>query len=179
MEEPGTWTATVAGGGELTQEIEQSLDQLCRFLHVTNIALGPKATDGPHTIAAIVNGEETVLCTLLRGLPGHRQHCMDALFDATVLFRNYGSSPVSISGYWAVSVEDEEEEEMLMLSDDEESEDSDDEVPMAVPIVSTHAYPERGRERGGRDLASSMAEAHDLAWRLHGPEWHVPSSDLL
>eukprot|EP00798_Chlamydomonas_sp_ICE-L_P006907 gene6907-30885_t len=119
-------------------EVEQTEDS-SEYYHITNVALGPKPAEGPHTIIVEADDEQTVIATLIKG---HcYQHGLDLVIDSTVKLVNTGKSPVHISGYLTISAADDYDEGddrgMQGMSDDDEDEDEDedsDEAPQGVPL---------------------------------------------
>lgn len=126
-------------------------------MHVTNVALGPDAKEGPHTLSIMVRGQEVVLATLDK--KNCCQHGLDFVLDDTVVFKNSGPTPLhgncfsllclphcaqdanglvlmrnAVCGYQTISEAPGDYSDDEMGEDDEESSDDDDEAPAAVPI---------------------------------------------
>ena len=89
------WSRTVISQEYL--EIGQT-PQVSKLIHVTNIALGRNAADGPHTVLLSVRGVETVIATLQKDGCCF-QHHLDIILDSDTLILNTGKSAVHLAGY--------------------------------------------------------------------------------
>lgn len=123
------------------------------FVHVTNLALGPNAAEGPHTVVLKTGGKAFTLVTLDVG--GVTQYKTDTVISEAATFAHSGPGVVNITGYRAMlpgmpdmpecGVDDEalsdveEGEEEEVESGSEEEEDDSDEAPNAVPIDSVRS----------------------------------------
>ncbi|CAD7697775.1 unnamed protein product [Ostreobium quekettii] len=142
------WGVNVPPRKEVSVDLRGHADT--HFVHVTNLALGPDAPDGPHTVVLRTGGKVFTLVTL--GAGGATQYKTDTVISEAASFAHNGPGVVNITGYRAMlpgmpdmpegyvdgealsDVEEGEEEEEE--SGSEEEDDDSDEAPGAVPIDS-------------------------------------------
>ena len=106
------WSMAVKGGASEDLEVEQTVS-VCRYVHVTNIALAANPSDGPNTLSLVTNGIECVLATLCKGAT--LQYPLEIMLDSTVTFKNSGKTTIHLSGYSTISADDDGD----MMDEDE------------------------------------------------------------
>ncbi|GIL73793.1 hypothetical protein Vretimale_5346 [Volvox reticuliferus] len=119
------WTVLLPPNGKPVEQEVESTPNVLTSIHLTGLALGQNAKEGPHIITLEYNGTKPVLCTL--EAPHARQWRLDTAIDQTFRLQNWGESEVHAYGYQvttAVHIDDEsdddEEEEEAMDGEEEE-----------------------------------------------------------
>lgn len=143
------WGLVVPAHGEVTATIEQS-PGIERYLHISNVAMGPKCEKGMNVLSVVENGQEVTLCTLAVG--SAMQHRCEVILDATVQFKNSGATSLHLSGFMSEMLEVEETSDEGMMGPETDSSDSD-EAPMGVPL------PHLSKEDAARILSKAKAIA--------------------
>lgn len=73
------WSVILPPKGKPVQQEVESTPSVLSSIHVTGMALGPNAKDGPHTVTVEYDGTNTVLATL--EAPHVRQWRLDVAID--------------------------------------------------------------------------------------------------
>lgn len=160
------WSLEVKGGSSETVEIEQTVD-ICRYIHINNLALAPGSNDVPCTLSVVANGTECVLATLSKAA---MQYPLQMICDGTCTFKNSGKASLHLSGFSTTTMAGDDDDDMGMMGSEDEDEDEDEDE---VSRSSDHQW-RMGRSAVAkqthwcRSETTITPDASPLPWTLTG-----------